>query len=204
MKDISDALEVWSKYWPVLKTDQVALQLEKKINHAVEYRKHIFGSKHPDRVNFNPEMGMFSKQHKHHVEVDLWYKFKDLENDEEALYEDLFPEVVGIEENNIMTKDYRKDGKIPWRFLKIVLEPPHKTRVSSHEIESDSQESTDNENAEYFEHFYLKFAFKLDDGNDAGKMSFILRKGSAFDFKERNIKRLKDHIDIKHKESLIN
>lgn len=200
LKDIDDALQVWSKYWPVLKTDHHALQLEKNISHRVEYRKHILGSKHPKRIHFNPELGVFSKDAKHHVEVDLWLRLKELGH-EDTQHTDLFPHVIDVEVNRVLTKDYR-NGKIPWRFIKLVLEPPHPTNVGSHLLNSDSEVSTDQENPEYFEKFYLDFAFKRDDGK--GKMSFIKRKGAAFDFIERNKQRLEDHIDAKHKESLLN
>jgi len=58
-----------------------------------------------------------------------------------------------------VTKDYRLGSKIPWRFIKIVLDSPHESRIGSHILNSDSEVSTDQENPEYFEKFYLKFAF---------------------------------------------
>jgi hypothetical protein len=85
--------------------------------------------------------------------------------------------------------------------LKIVLDAPFETNIGSHLLNSDSEVSTDSESPEYFEKFYLKFAFKKDDGH--GKMSFISRKGAAFDFKERTINRLSNHIAPDHQKSLL-
>jgi hypothetical protein len=169
------------------------------VTHKVEYRKHVYGAKHPERVLYNPELGVFTKDSKHHVEVALWHRLKELGH-EDSLFDNIFPHVVDIEENRIVTKDYR-GGAIPHRFIKLVLDAPHETNIGSHLLDSDSEVSTDQESPEYFEKFYLKFAFKRDDG--MGKMSFISRKGAAFDFKEKTEQRLKDHIDPKFKSVLL-
>lgn len=131
----------------------------------------------------------------------------------------LFPSVCDLGEDFVVCKDFR-NGLVPWKLLKIVLESPHRTNVASHQLDSDSEVSTDQENPEYFEKFYLQFCFKKEDEttgkfgfkNEDGKsgvafkrvdgsvkMSFIDRKGSAFDFKDRTIARLESHLS--HKES---
>jgi hypothetical protein len=61
LKDIEDALEIWSKYWPILKSDEAAIELETRIKAKVEYRKHILGSKHPKNVSFDRQTLEFKK-----------------------------------------------------------------------------------------------------------------------------------------------
>ena len=61
LKDIDDALEIWSKYWPILKSDETAIDLETRIKAKVEYRKHILGSKHPTNIYFDRQTLEFKK-----------------------------------------------------------------------------------------------------------------------------------------------
>lgn len=91
-------------------------------------------------------------------------------NDGAEGWAELLPLVCEVGEECIATKDYR-NGEVPWRFVKIVLESPHRTNVASHQLDSDSEVSTDQENSEYFQKFYLQFAFKRDD-ETAGKFAF--------------------------------
>ena len=81
------------------------------------------------------------------------------------------------------------------------MEPAFRTKIGSNELNSESEVSTDQESPDYFKNFYLQFGMKIDDGR--GKMSFVNRKGAAFDFKERTVSRLEDHIDQKHWDCLL-
>ena len=50
MKNIDAALEVWSKYWPTLKTDPKLLEIERVVKERMELRKRCFAVCEPSQV----------------------------------------------------------------------------------------------------------------------------------------------------------
>ena len=109
--DINTALQVWSKYWPVLKTDPQALKLEKKIGEKVEYRKHVFGTKRADQVVYDPENGTFSQNLVSLAEIEFWKKIQIFSFEEK--FRTHFPHVVDISDKKITTLDYRVGNQVP-------------------------------------------------------------------------------------------
>ena len=80
LKDINDALQVWSQYWPVLLVDETALELEEKIAKKIEFRKHIFGSKNFENISYDSSTELFTKLHHHKSEIKFWSFIKSLQD----------------------------------------------------------------------------------------------------------------------------
>lgn len=108
--DIDDALKVWSKYWPILKTDQKSLELENTIKRKIEYRKHVLGSKTPQKIVFLSEQHEFKKSSVEKGEIEFWKVVaKNQADNQDATWRMLFASVCELGEDFVVCKDFR-DG----------------------------------------------------------------------------------------------
>lgn len=144
IRDVDSALEVWSKYWPILKTDDSLAEFESLVKQRINRNLYII-------------QGDFEKTKYKKISNSIFY----IKNEEDInivkIYKentdlDFFPKIEKIKGNQeIWFQDWSNGTKPGYHYMKIDLGP---LRVLDRD--SDSESSTEMKDPIFIENFSIR------------------------------------------------